>query len=441
MELAGTGVLLVDEDRFFLRGLARTLTAAGLSVHTAASPAEATRLLQRHTVDLLLGDVSDDFLRALRRTSPGVLPIVLATFPRLESAVRAVRAGAFDYLGKPIDDARLLDVLRLAVQQLRFSEGNSPVTTSLLGGHPSIAKLVATARSVAASRTTVLITGESGTGKSLLAKLIHDSSPRAEQPFGQLSCGSLSETLLESELFGHVKGAFTGATSDKQGRFLAADEGTLFLDEINSASPAMQVKLLRAIQERSFEPVGSAKTETVDVRLILAANADLAQLVSEGRFREDLFYRINVVPLHLPPLRERATDVPLLANAFLRRFAKESNRQILGFAPAALEALQAYRWPGNVRELENAIERAVVLSHAPTLTLEDLPESITQRLARPPTAEGNPRPLYEALETPERTLIEQALERNRWNRNQTAAELRIDRTTLYKKMRKYRIGA
>ncbi|HEX4123439.1 MAG TPA: sigma-54 dependent transcriptional regulator, partial [Tepidisphaeraceae bacterium] len=294
---------------------------------------------------------------------------------------------------------------------------------------------------------TVLITGQSGTGKSLLARTIHHRSPRRNKPFVEISCGALPETLLESELFGHVKGAFTGAAGEKLGRFQAAEGGTIFLDEINSASPAMQVKLLRVLQERTFEPVGSNETRTVDVRVILASNADLAQLVAEEKFRQDLYYRINVVNIRLPSLKQRPSDIPLLAAHFLRQFAKESSREVLGFTDAALAALQRYDWPGNVRELENAVERAVVLCRRPHIDLGDLPETVSFHPATAPAASVAmpislnlaPLPLHVALETPERQIIEAALVRNAWNRHATAAELDINRTTLYKKMRKYRL--
>jgi transcriptional regulator with PAS, ATPase and Fis domain len=259
-----------------------------------------------------------------------------------------------------------------------------------------------------------------------------------------LNCAALTESLLESELFGHVKGAFTGAVADKPGRFLAADGGTLFLDEINSASPAMQVKLLRVLQDRKFEPVGSSETRTVDVRVILASNTDLADLVAKNQFRQDLYYRVNVVNIRTPPLRDRPGDIPLLAGVFLRRMAKEMGREVVGFTDAALTALTRHTWTGNVRELENAIERAVLLCRRPVIDVEDLPETVL--IGVKPQSEGpstpeadTPLPLEQALEGPERRIIEQALRRNDWNRQRTAAELQINRTTLYKKMRKYRL--
>ncbi len=265
---------------------------------------------------------------------------------------------------------------------------------------------------VADSRTTILMTGESGTGKSLLARAIHHRSPRRDKPFIEVSCGALPETLLESELFGHVKGAFTGAVTDKPGRFLSADGGTIFLDEINSASPAMQVKLLRVLQERAFEPVGSTETRTVDARVMLASNVDLTQLVAEQKFRQDLYYRINVVNIRLPSLRERLGDIPLLAAHFLREFLKETGREIVGFTDAAMAAMQRYQWPGNVRELENAIERAVVLCRRPQIDVEDLPETVQSFTSHAP-ANGHrledldkPMPLELAMEGPERRILE-----------------------------------
>src|SRR2546423_5180271 len=247
---------------------------------------------------------------------------------------------------------------------------------NIVGHDFRMLKIFDLVNAVADSRTTVLMAGESGTGKSLLARAIHHRSPRRDKAFVEVSCGALPETLLESELFGHVKGAFTGATGDKPGRFMAADGGALFLDEINSASPAMQVKLLRVWQERSFEPVGSSETRTVDVRVILASNVDLAALVAQQQFRQDLYYRINVVNIRLPGLRERPGDVGLLSGHFLRGFCKETGREILGFTDTALAAMQRYNWPGNVRELENAVGRAVVLCRRPHIDVAELPEAM-----------------------------------------------------------------
>jgi transcriptional regulator with PAS, ATPase and Fis domain len=293
--------------------------------------------------------------------------------------------------------------------------------------------------------------GESGTGKSLIARAVHRNSPRKDKPFVEISCGSIPDTLLESELFGHVKGAFTGAHTDKPGRFLAAHEGTLFLDEINSASPGMQLKLLRVLQERTFEPVGSNETVSVDVRVILASNQPLEDLVARGEFRQDLYYRINVVMIQLPPLRDRVGDIPLLAEHFLAIKAKEVGKQVTGFTNGALSALRGYAWPGNARELENIIERAVVLTKSPRIDVADLPanvvENVTGGLLPPQASAGesgpwsigeySPMPLRKALEEPEKQIILAALEANDWNRQKTAEALDINRTTLYKKIKQY----
>ncbi len=454
-------ILILDEDRIMLQSLSQFLSREGYDVKTAQEPVEAAAALEGSPVDLLLADTSlpgtdpAEFLRNVRRRFPHVVVIVITSYGSIEGAVEAIKLGAFDYLTKPIIDDEIRVVIEKAARQQALLFENHALKQQLdirfgleniIGHDYKMLKVFDLVEAVADSRTTVLMTGESGTGKSLLARAIHHRSPRRGKPFVEVSCGALPETLLESELFGHVKGAFTGAISDKPGRFLAADGGTIFLDEINSASPAMQVKLLRVLQERQFEPVGASDTRTVDTRVILATNHDLASLVAEGKFRQDLFYRINVVNVRLPSLREKLSDIPLLANHFLRNFVRETGRNVLGFTDAALAALQRYDWPGNVRELENAVERAVVLSRRPQLDAEDLPESLAaftpHRIGAPdqPRADDDkPMPLEQALEGPEREILERALKRNGWNRQATAAELCINRTTLYKKMRKYRL--
>jgi transcriptional regulator with PAS, ATPase and Fis domain len=282
------------------------------------------------------------------------------------------------------------------------------------------------------------VTGESGTGKSMVARTIHQCSNRRAGPFVEVACGALPETLLESELFGHVKGSFTGAFADKAGKFKQADGGTIFLDEISTATPALQVKLLRVLQELEFEPVGGSKTEHVDVRCILATNQDLADAVRDGKFRQDLYYRINVVPVHLSPLRERLRDIPLLAEHFLKLHCERTSRKVVGFQKEALDALQAFNWPGNVRQLENVIERAVILTKSRTIGLDDLPEEI-----RAPRGKdgGHGLPLKQALQTPEKELILRALAAHHGSRRATAQALGINRTTLYKKMKRYGIEA
>ncbi len=289
--------------------------------------------------------------------------------------------------------------------------------------------------SVADTRATVLITGESGTGKSMIARAIHRRSSRRDKPFVEVACGALPETLLESELFGHVAGAFTGAAGDKMGKFMQADGGTMFLDEVATASASMQVKLLRVLQDLEFEQVGGTKTFKIDTRMILATNEDLGRAVAEGRFRQDLFYRINVINVELPPLRERISDIPLLAEHFLKRVCEDAGKIVRGFGDDAMQALQRYRWPGNVRELQNVIERAVLLGKSDTIRLDDLPNCLIA--AGPVRIEptGN-RTLKQALEAPERQIILEMLDTTNWNRHVTAELLGINRTTLYKKMKR-----
>jgi DNA-binding NtrC family response regulator len=451
-------ILILDEDRIILQSLAQFLRREGYEVRTTDRPEEAMGILESEQVELLLADINmpgvktSEFLRELRRRFAHVVPIVITSYGSIEGAVEATKNGAFDYLTKPIVDEEIRVVVEKAARQQALLFENQSLRQQLnlrfglenvIGHDHRMLKVFDLVEAVADSRTTVLMSGESGTGKSLLARAIHHRSPRRAKPFVEVSCGSLPETLLESELFGHVKGAFTGAISDKAGRFMAADGGTLFLDEINSASPAFQVKLLRMLQDRAFEPVGSIDTKTVDVRVILASNVDLQALVAVRQFRQDLYYRINVVNIRLPSLSERVGDIGLLAGHFLRRFSKEMGREILGFTEAAMSALQRYNWPGNVRELENAVERAVVLCRRPHIDVQDLPETIVGTIStrRVIPNEGetnlNPLPLQTALEGPERRIIQAALDRNAWNRQATAAELEINRTTLYKKMRKY----
>jgi two-component system response regulator AtoC len=446
-------ILVVDDDHIILDSLCEYLRLEGYRVSAAASFNEAVEALDEAHYDLVISDISlpggDGFelLHVIKKKAPQTVTIMMTGYGTIESAVEAIKMGAYDYLTKPIvDEDILLCVQRALTQQMLLRENHELRERldmkyglgSLVGNDYRMVKVYDLIEAVAASKVTVLIQGESGTGKSLVAHVIHQQSGRRDKPFIEVSCGAIPETLLESELFGHVRGAFTGAVSNKAGKFKAADGGTILLDEIASASPSLQVKLLRALQSHEFEPVGSNKTEKVDVRVILATNVDLEAEVEAGRFREDLFYRINVITLTMPPLRERLSDIELLARRFLGQFATGAQREILGFDDEALAAMKRYSWPGNVRELENAVERAVVLSKGLYISVDDLPPKVLGgRRAHRANDEYEPRPLKQALQAPEKEIIEAALRANGWNRQRTAAELGINRTTLYKKMKRY----
>ena len=383
-------ILVVDDEASARSGLEKLLKHSGYLVDTAGDGAEALRVAAEHPPDVVVTDLrmpemdGMQLLAKLHEQDPA-LPILVATaFGDVASAVAAMRAGAQDYLTKPIDfDAlavaieRALERRALIVEaenlrrQLRERDGEG--LQGLLGASSAMQKVYRTARQVAAARATVLITGESGTGKGELARAIHALSPRVKQPFVALHCAALPESLLESELFGHEKGSFTGADKRRIGRFEQAAGGTLFLDEIGDITPLTQVKLLRVLQEKTFERVGGNEAITVDVRVVAATNQDLSALVREGRFREDLFYRLNVVHLEMPPLRLRGADVVTLASHFLRKFSEENHKPVDGFTEAARAKILSYRWPGNVRELENAVERAVVLCSGDKLDEGDLP--------------------------------------------------------------------
>jgi DNA-binding NtrC family response regulator len=446
-------VLLVDDDRIVLESMAEYLRGEGFHMLTAASYHDADRELARHEMDLVIADVNlpdrDGFelLRLSREKHPDTPVILVTGYGTIENAVEAIRLGAFDYLTKPILSDELKLAIDRAVGQRRLAVENKNLKQqlderfgidSIVGHDYRMLQVYEVIESVADSRTTVLITGESGTGKTLTARAIHRRSARATGPFVEVACGALPETLLESELFGHKSGSFTGAVRDKVGKFAQADGGTIFLDEIATASPALQVKLLRVLQDMEFEPVGGTETIRVDARAILATNQDLAELVAERQFRQDLYYRINVVAIHLPPLRERISDIPLLAKHFLQKYAAQTNRKISGFTEQAVELLQHYSWPGNIRELENVVERATVLGKTELIQVSDLPAPLHRQSANLP-APGTRGHLKAALQDPERRILLDALEAHAWNRQETAEALGINRTTLYKKMKKYGI--
>lgn len=447
-------LLLVDDDLQVLESMADWLRDQGFSIDTATGLSDAVERLTAKAYDLVLSDIrlqdgdGFDLLEQSLRRRPGTQVILLTGYGTADSAIDAIRAGAFDYLTKPLIDDELLMAIERALGQRKVLEENTALKQKLdrkhgmshiVGSDPRMARVFDVIESVADTRATVLVTGESGTGKSLIARAIHTRSDRRSGPFVEVACGALPENLLESELFGHVAGAFTGATSNKIGKFLQADGGTIFLDEIGTATPAMQVKLLRVLQELAFEAVGGTETHKVDVRVILATNENLAKNVADGSFRQDLYYRINVINLELPPLRGRTTDIPLLAQKFLAEVREDANRHnIVGFSDDAIGVMQRYHWPGNVRELQNVVERCVLLGRNDIIGLHDLPPEM--RVPGVGGASGSVgytgQSLKEALEGPERQIILEVLELNQWNRNETADQLGINRTTLYKKMKR-----
>ncbi len=387
-------VLVVDDEANARTALGELLRDEGYEVEMAADAFKALGKLETFVPDLLLTDLKMpgmdglELMGRMREIDPDCSVVIMTAFGAVETAVAAMRAGATDYITKPLNFDELLIVLERALETRRLRTETSQLRERLserfdfdniVGASPEIQRVFNVVAQVAPARASVLITGESGTGKELVASALHERSKRRDGPFVKLHCAALAETLLESELFGHERGAFTGAVARREGRFEQADGGTLFLDEIGEISPSVQVKLLRFLQEQEFERVGGTKTLRVNVRIIAATNRDLAAAVREGTFREDLYYRLNVVSIEMPSLRDRPSDIPLLAAHFLERYATENEKELSGFSDSALEAMMAYDWPGNVRELENAVERAVVLSPGPRIERDALPAAVVPR--------------------------------------------------------------
>jgi DNA-binding NtrC family response regulator len=445
-------ILLVDDEEKIRKTLGRVLRDEGHEVVDAAGPREARQLLGSRLFDLLLVDnlMPETTGLELIRELVGATPeaerpqiVLMTAHATVQSAVEAMKLGALDYLQKPFEIDELLVVVRRALEHERLKIENRYLLAErdeefshygIVGRSRVMQEVIQRAELVAESRSTVLITGETGTGKELVARAIHDRSAERARPLIKVNCAAIPESLLESELFGHVRGAFTGAVTSKKGRFALADGGTIFLDEIGTMIPALQAKLLRVLQEREFEPLGSERTERVDVRVIAATNRNLPQLVADGKFQEDLFYRLNVIPISIPPLRDRREDIPLLIEHFIRKYAQRLGRRCDGIDETAMADLQSYDWPGNVRELENIVERAVVLTREPVLPREAF------SMAAGPAAQTTALPslkLRQNVEWAERETVRRALEAARGVKKDAAEIMGISQRAMSYYLAKY----
>ncbi len=458
-------VLVVDDIPDIRATMTEILKYKGFAVDQATDGQEAVEMLDNRFYDIVLTDIAMprkdgmDVLRHIKHNTPDTICIMITGFGTIEGAVEALRLGAFDYLSKPIKPSEVIVIIEKALEVRDLKRENISLKEELRGRYSfdhivgkskSIRRIFELVEKVARTDSTVLITGESGTGKELIAHAIHYSSARKTRPFVPINCAAIPEELLESELFGHEKGAFTHAIRTRIGRFELANKGTIFLDEIGEMSPSLQVKLLRVLQERRFERVGGVKTIGVDIRVVAATNINLEEAVSKGNFREDLFYRLNVIPVHLPPLRERKGDIPLLVEHFLKKFSTGNPSYANTIESDALNILEAYDWPGNVRELENIVERLVILANGPEISVEDIPERIIRRTgtsvmpadAVPESSTLLPEEgmsLSAAVEQFEKALILQALDRTNGIKNRAAKLLKMNRTTLIEKMKKMKM--
>lgn len=454
-------ILLVDDDADIRETMITLLSMNGYEVTAAADGQSAMEAAGRDKFNVLITDLmlpgmsGIDVIKNIRAIDADLPCIVITGYATVSNAIDAMKAGAYDYLMKPFNGTEVLILLKRVIELQDLQTENSQLKKSLhqrygfenlIGCSEGIQKVCSLIEKVAETDSTILILGESGTGKELVARTIHYNSPRKNKPLIPINCGAIPETLLESELFGHEKGAFTGASSTRIGRFELADRGTIFLDEIGDMSPTLQVKLLRVLQQREFERVGGVKTIKVDVRIIAATNIDLETAVHEGKFREDLYYRLNVIPVVIPPLRERTDDIPLLMDHFLSYFNKSKKREIKGFSPAAMEILVTYPWPGNIRELENLVERLVILKGDGTICPEDLPDKfISHKLSKdgarslhvtlPETGVN----LKDVVEEFENNLILQAMQKAQGVKNKAAQLLSLNRTTLVEKLKKKKL--
>jgi DNA-binding NtrC family response regulator len=436
-------IMIVDDEESVRDSLYNWFIEDGYDVECAEDAKKALTILETRDFDIVLADIKMpgmdgmEMLRRIKSLKKEAIVIIMTAFATVDTAVQALKDGAFDYITKPFDPDDLSHLIRNATRQISLSAENKVLkekvlslenVENLIGKSEAIKQVLRNIESVASSNASVIITGESGTGKELVARAIHTNSSRKFFPLVIVHCGALTESLLESELFGHEKGAFTGAVYNRKGRFEMADNGTIFLDEIATISSKMQVELLRVLETKTFVRVGGNKEIGSDFRVICATNRDLKTMVEKGLFREDLFYRLNVVNIHVPPLRERIEDIPLLAAYFIKKYCSSMNRSQMTIEPAALKRLEEFPFPGNIRELENMIERAIVVGNGKKITLKDLPLGKTVV-----------NPTFESLDELEKNHIQQILDKYSWNISASAKALKVDRVTLYNKIKKYNL--
>lgn len=462
MENSNVNILVVDDERLIRESLYEILRIDGFGVYMAPTAEEGLELLKKHNIDVVITDLKlpkmdgITFLKHIKEINDGIEVVVITGYASVETAVDAMKIGAYDYVTKPINDNEIKLLIQRVVERKSLVQENQQLKglvekgardsfCDMIGSSPKMQELYNLIDAIASTNASILVSGESGTGKGLVAKAIHKTDRnRREKPFVEVSCGALTETLLESELFGHMKGSFTGAIKDKEGRFEYAHGGTIFLDEIDAFSPKLQVKLLKVLQDGEFERVGDNLTRKTNARVIVATNQSLTELVKSGDFREDLYYRINVITVQLPPLRERKEDIEHIVNFYLKKYSKVNNRAISGVSNDVLAMFQNYPWPGNIRELENAVEGAVIMcpkgivekTHVPNLNKFDLKDSASHVGA---SSNVSGLSLRRAVELPEKEHIIEVLESCGWNRNKAALKLGVNRTTLYNKMKKYKI--
>nr|WP_320012269.1 sigma-54 dependent transcriptional regulator [uncultured Desulfobulbus sp.] len=450
-----TTILVVDDDAAHLQMLRTVLGSLGYRVVTATDGGEAIAYVHEKSCDLILMDVrmthvdGIEALAQIKEINPSIPVIIMTAYSSVDTAVEAMKLGAYDYLTKPLNFEEMQLLISRAMEHLQLTRENKSLKqqigldqgfSEIIGSSTAVGKVIDMARIVSPTEATVLITGESGTGKELFAKVIHANSERKKQSMVTVNCAALTETLLESELFGHEKGTFTGADRQRNGRFVQANKGTIFLDEVGEIPLAMQAKILRAIQEREIQRLGSDEVQHVDVRIIAATNRDLQEEVHKGTFREDLYYRLNVMNIHIPPLRERITDIPLLAQHFLNKYVAKNRKNIKGFSPEVMDVLTHASWPGNVRELENVIERAVILAMNPYISETDLPQNFR---AESSSGANDIAALTglggKSLDEIESLAIQETLAKTKGNKTEAAKLLNITRTTLNNKLKKYNL--